>query len=751
MLRFSPLLSSRMVLQQEPARSAVFGDIIAGSGSSSDEPPRVTISIMQRHRDSGGGGRQAYSVEARLERLVDRVDHFRISHYKHPAGIWAWTAHLHPMPSGGDWSIRASAAGNVSAVLHHVAFGDVWMCAGQSNMEHALRDTFDRNQSMRAAMRGRYDNVRLLPSLQRDTFEPLEFAEWMPTRHAARNPAKYAPENGYGMWLHDEPSERYRGPFQPADWRMDEPALLAFCSVCWHFATALTDRFVSDGRPPPTIGLICAASGGASIERFFPPDRPARSQCANTLRENIEGPQKTLFGDAVPPNSPSLFRDYVAPLIGLTIKGWLWYQGEQNTQINGVSGNSAGRFGYGCELPALVRLWREMWSAVPNTTADDAPFGIVTLHPGGGMQGARDFGGMRWSQTANYGVVPNDALPNAFLAHAYDLPDPWMTNTSCSDWECCEVDLRGKPLRRKRPELSAALCSKRTRSLGGPEVCAPYCAALVDTPPGLLGSLHPRVKKPIGVRLAQAAYAQVYGGSNAVTGPTIAGCTLNKATRRLIIGFNKTLLRTEQLTWRKEAPPSFQVLTEPEAWCLQPMQRCPSQRDEQKEDVSCPWESREWWCPIELKGGGHYRTSQTVDPHGGLSGGLSRIVATRSADLYRLPRRHDVYESGWHYVTISSLDERAATIELDLSALPAGASVHAVRYAWGQSTATSGGEPLCCNRGTGHDALVGLKQPCKPAACELYASGGLPANPFVARIRRNGQCECLEPQVCVDK
>ena len=236
------------------------------------------------------------------------------------------------------------------------------------------------------------------------------------------------------------------------------------------------------------------------------------------------------------------------------------------------------------------------------------------------MQGARDFGGMRWSQTANYGVVPNDALPNAFLAHAYDLPDPWMTNTSCSDWECCEVDLRGKPLRRKRPELSAALCNKRTRSLGGPEVCAPYCAALVDTPPGLLGSLHPRVKKPIGVRLAQAAYAQVYGGSNAVTGPTIAGCTLNKATRRLVIGFNKTLPhRAAHLA--EEAPPSFQVLTEPEAWCLQPMQRCPSQRDEQKEDVSCPWESREWWCPIELKGGGHYRTSQTVDPHGGLSGG----------------------------------------------------------------------------------------------------------------------------------
>ena len=32
-------------------------------------------------------------------------------------------------------------------------------------------------------------------------------------------------------------------------------------------------------------------------------------------------------------------------------------------------------------------------------------------------------GAMRWSQTANYGVLPNEALPNTFVTQAYDLDD----------------------------------------------------------------------------------------------------------------------------------------------------------------------------------------------------------------------------------------------------------------------------------------------------------------------------------------
>ena len=50
---------------------------------------------------------------------------------------------------------------------------------------------------------------------------------------------------------------------------------------------------------------------------------------------------------------------------------------------------------------------------------------------------------MRWAQTASYGVLPNAAMPNTFLAQAYDLNDPFagmhklcfsgMTSKCCED------------------------------------------------------------------------------------------------------------------------------------------------------------------------------------------------------------------------------------------------------------------------------------------------------------------------------
>ena len=50
--------------------------------------------------------------------------------------------------------------------------------------------------------------------------------------------------------------------------------------------------------------------------------------------------------------------------------------------------------------------------------------GVVTLAAGGG-EGGSDMGGMRWSQTANYGVLPNPAMPNTFVAQAFDIGEPW--------------------------------------------------------------------------------------------------------------------------------------------------------------------------------------------------------------------------------------------------------------------------------------------------------------------------------------
>lgn len=55
--------------------------------------------------------------------------------------------------------------------------------------------------------------------------------------------------------------------------------------------------------------------------------------------------------------------------------------GENN--CHGVMGNAAQKSGYGCEMVAMVDLWRRAWSKEPDTTDPVAPFGIVTLASGG--------------------------------------------------------------------------------------------------------------------------------------------------------------------------------------------------------------------------------------------------------------------------------------------------------------------------------------------------------------------------------
>ena len=74
--------------------------------------------------------------------------------------------------------------------------------------------------------------------------------------------------------------------------------------------------------------------------------------------------------------------------------------------------------------------------------------------------------------------------------------------------------------------FNSSNCDAATKRAGLPSnTCDTYCAKLHSTPV-YMGGIHPRLKRPVGVRLATAAFSLVYGGDGAVTGPTIAGCAL---------------------------------------------------------------------------------------------------------------------------------------------------------------------------------------------------------------------------------
>jgi hypothetical protein len=188
-------------------------------------------------------------------------------------------------------------------------------------------------------------------------------------------------------------------------------------------------------------------------------------------------------------------------------------------------GNSVQKVGYGCLLPAMVALWRKSWSVVPGTTDPNAPFGVVSL-ASGGSEGGTDIGGMRWSQTANYGTLPSPELPHSFLAHAYDLGDPWPSS-ECLTWKCCDTS------------YNATVCLKQTG--GDPDKCTAACTASTNTS-FYMGPIHPRIKKMLGDRIARAAVSLVYnGGKGAFAGPTLQGCSV--AENQITLRFNQTLLQ----------------------------------------------------------------------------------------------------------------------------------------------------------------------------------------------------------------
>ncbi|XP_077863406.1 sialate O-acetylesterase-like, partial [Saccoglossus kowalevskii] len=160
-----------------------------------------------------------------------------------------------------------------------------------------------------------------------------------------------------------------------------------------------------------------------------------------------------------------LWNSMVFPLLNITIKGVVWYQGESNT-IPGIKQDS-----YSCTFPAMIADWRDkFYNGTGGATDKLFPFGFVQISTNNDTAWIVDgYPAIRWHQTADYGYVPNEKMPNVFMAVAMDLPDP----------------------------------------------TSPY------------GPVHPRYKQDVGYRLALAAKAIAYNDTNVkYTGPFPSNITV---------------------------------------------------------------------------------------------------------------------------------------------------------------------------------------------------------------------------------
>ena len=94
--------------------------------------------------------------------------------------------------------------------------------------------------------------------------------------------------------------------------------LFDFSAACWYFAQELTELMSEaafeerDGTVVP-IGILDTAIGGSRIEEWTTNDTIAT--CANASLSS---------------SNQMLFDENVRPYVGMTVKGFAWYQGENN-------------------------------------------------------------------------------------------------------------------------------------------------------------------------------------------------------------------------------------------------------------------------------------------------------------------------------------------------------------------------------------------------------------------------------------
>ena len=272
------------------------------------------------------------------EKVTVTVDGDVLEAVANNRGQWCVPVPHRPAKVGAELRIETAKS---SLVYRDVAFGDIWLCSGQSNMEFEVRQSSDAAPRPDAGLRlydmkcnWRTDNIAW-PASALDSVNHLQY--FAPTR-----------------WM-------------PAS----DAAIARFSAVGYAFGQMLRDSL----QVP--IGLICNAVGGSTTESWVDRETletryPAflRDWLHNDLimewargraEKNLSNrPEKVEGYGIVPTRHPYEpcynFEAGILPLDHYPITGVIWYQGESNAERVEVHEEL---------FPLLVDSWRNYFSDVP--------------------------------------------------------------------------------------------------------------------------------------------------------------------------------------------------------------------------------------------------------------------------------------------------------------------------------------------------------------------------------------------------
>ncbi len=262
-----------------------------------------------------------------------------------------WRLEIGPLKAGGPHELTVSGANTIR--LSNVLIGEVWICSGQSNMSWPLIRAADAEKEIAAADLPR---IRLL-TVPRMTSE--------------------------------QPQEEIRGR-----WRVCTPkAVTRFSAVGYFFGSEL-----HKARKVP-VGLINASWAGtpahawtsgealkadpafkpmlqrwekiiavypAAMAKYKEDRENWEKDAARAREDNWKPPRRPRapHGEKSPRRPSNLFNGMIAPLVPFSVRGVIWYEGENNAGDAGL---------YRVLFPAMIRDWRRHWAQ------DDLPFLFVQL------------------------------------------------------------------------------------------------------------------------------------------------------------------------------------------------------------------------------------------------------------------------------------------------------------------------------------------------------------------------------------
>lgn len=230
---------------------------------------------------------------------------------------------LQPRPVSWNHTMTVSADGE-SVVFADVAFGDVVLCLGQSNMELSLNYTFGGAETIADSIN--HPSIRLFtvawnksPVQLNDTQNRWSGSSW---RVSSPEAVDCGPGCGFGY----------------------------FASTCFYYGLAIDNAL--QGKVP--LGLLQVTFGGTWVEEWT--RAAVVPQCGEVPHNNA--------------TTGYIWNGMVAPVVNFTAHLTLYYQGETNTD------SSADALHFGCMFRAMVTDLRGH-----QQRGQHAPFYFVLLAP----------------------------------------------------------------------------------------------------------------------------------------------------------------------------------------------------------------------------------------------------------------------------------------------------------------------------------------------------------------------------------